>query len=212
MPRSSSPQATALILALLMAFGFFLRFRAADHDYISSWDEAYHALVAKNLTRHPLKPTLYEETVIPTNNLGWTTAHIWLHKPPLPLWLMAGGIAAFGENELSFRLPSVFLDTIVILLVYLLAGELFGKTRRPAGLFAAALYAVNPLMIRLVSGRIPDDAPHVINVFFITCTALLFAVSARKNSRFLAAAAGLSLGLGTLCMSAVALLGLAASL
>ncbi|PIR15808.1 MAG: hypothetical protein COV48_12310 [Elusimicrobia bacterium CG11_big_fil_rev_8_21_14_0_20_64_6] len=100
----------------------------------------------------------------------------------------------------------------MILLVFLLAGELFGAGGRSAGLFAAALYAINPLMIRLVSGRIPDDPPHAVNVFFIALAVLLFAISARRNSRAYAAAAGFSIGLGTLCMSAVALLGLAVSL
>ena len=201
-----------LALILILAFGFWLRLRAANHHYISQWDEAYHALVAKNMTAHPLEPTLYEEKVLPADDREWTKARVWLHKPPLPLWLMSAGIAAFGENELSFRLPAVVLDTLAIFIIFLLAEELFGAARRPAGLVAAVFYAVNPLMIRLVSGRIPDDTPHVVNVFFVTLTVLLFAVSARKNSRSFAVAAGLSLGLGTLCMSAVALLGLAASL
>ncbi len=210
-PTASSP-ARAVVLAVLVAAGFGLRLRAANHPYISQWDEAYHALVAKNLAAHPLEPTLYEEKVLPSDDREWTKAGVWLHKPPLPLWLMSAGIAAFGENELSFRLPAVVLDTLVIVLVFLLAEELFGAKSRPAGAVAAGLYAINPLMIRLVSGRIPDDAPHAVNVFFITLTVLLFAVAARRNARAWAAAGGLSLGLGTMCMSAVALLGLAASL
>jgi 4-amino-4-deoxy-L-arabinose transferase len=207
-----SKRALPFVLVLILSGGFLLRLRAANHPYISQWDEAYHALVAKNLMAHPLEPTLYEEKVLPADDRNWTTARVWLHKPPLPLWLMSAGIAVFGENELSFRLPAVLLDTLAILLVYLLALEFFGRSSRWTGLAAAALYAVNPLMIRLVSGRIPDDTPHVVNIFFITLTALLFAVAARRNGRVWAAAAGLSLGLGTLCMSAVALLGLAASL
>ncbi len=199
-------------LGFILLFGFGLRWRAANHRYISQWDEAYHALVAKNLTKHPLEPTLYEEKVLPSDDRVWTQAHIWLHKPPLPLWLMAASIKVFGENELSLRLPSVVLDTLTILLIFFLAAELFGAANSSAGILAAASYALNPLMIRLVSGRIPDDTPHVVNVFFIALTVYLFAVAARKNSRAYAAAAGLSLGLGTLCMSAVALLGLAAPL
>ncbi len=210
--RTSPLRAAAPYLALILAFGFGLRLRAANHPYISQWDEAYHALVAKNLTAHPLEPTLYEEKVLPADDRDWTKAGVWLHKPILPLWLMSASIAFFGEQESSIRLPSVVLDTITILLIFILTMELFGPSSRLAGLIAAGLYAVNPLMIRLVSGRIPDDTPHVVNVFFITLTVLLFAVAARKNSRAYAAAAGLSLGLGTLCMSAVALLGLAAPL
>jgi 4-amino-4-deoxy-L-arabinose transferase len=203
---------TRAALGLIILFGFALRFRAADHPYISQWDEAYHALVAKNLTAHPLEPTLYEEKVLPADDLDWTRTRVWLHKPPLPLWLMSAGIAAFGEGELSFRLPAVVLDTLAILLIFLLAEELFGAASRPAGLFGASFYAVNPLMIRLVSGRIPNDSAFVAAVFFILLTVLLFVASARRNSRLLAAAAGVALGLGTLCISAVALIGLAASL
>jgi len=201
-----------ILLALILAVGFGLRWRAADHPYISQWDEAYHALVAKNIAASPPVPVLYAEKVLPADDREWTMAGVWLHKPPLPLWLMSAGIAAFGEAESSFRIPAVVLDTLAIALIYLLALELFGRASALAGLGAAALYALNPLMIRLVSGRIPDDTPHVVNAFFITLTVYLFAVAARKNSRAHAAVAGLSLGLGTLCMSAVALLGLAAPL
>lgn len=210
MRGASKGVAAALVFIVLS--GFALRWRAADHPYISQWDEAYHALVAKNMTRHPLEPTLYEEKVLPSDDREWTKAGVWLHKPPLPLWLMSAGIAMFGENEMSFRLPSVVLDTITILLIFFLAVELFGAANNQAGILAAAAYALNPLMIRLVSGRIPDDTPHVVNVFFITLTVCLFAAAARRNSRAFASAAGLSCGLGTLCMSAVALLGLAVSL
>ncbi|MEK7233518.1 MAG: glycosyltransferase family 39 protein [Elusimicrobiota bacterium] len=199
-------------LLLIISVGFFLRLRAANHPYISQWDEAYHALVAKNLTAHPLEPTLYEETVLPADDREWTKARVWLHKPTLPLWLMSAGIAVFGENELSFRLPAVVFDTLVILLIFLLGDELFDAARHRAGLFAAAFYAINPLMIRLVSGRIPNDTTNAVTVFFVALTVFLFVVSARRNSRLAAAAAGLALGLGTLCMSAVAMLGLAASL
>ena len=203
---------TRAALGFIILFGLGLRWRAANHPYISQWDEAYHALVAKNLTAHPLEPTLYEEKVLPSDDRDWTKARVWLHKPPLPLWLMSAGIATFGEGEPSFRLPAVALDTAVILLVFLLGLELFGRASPLPGLLAAAFYSVNPLMIRLVSGRIPNDTPNAVTVFFVTLTVLLFAVSARKNSRAYAFAAGLSLGLGTLCMSAVALLGLAAAL
>lgn len=206
-----SNRRTAVCLTIIVAAGFILRFRAANHPYISQWDEAYHALVAKNLVAHPLKPTLYKEKVIPTDDREWTKAGVWLHKPPLPLWFMAAGIAVFGEGELSFRLASVVLDTGAILLVFLLAIQFFGGGALP-GLVAAGLYAINPLMIRLVSGRIPDDTPHVINVFFIILTTFLFSKAARNNDAKWAGGAGFSLGLGTLCMSAVALLGLAASL
>lgn len=188
---------------MTLAFGFFLRLMAADHAYIGQWDEAYHALVAKNLVAHPLEPRLYEVKAIPADDREWTKAGVWLHKPPLPLWLMAAGIRTFGRGELPFRVPAVLLDTLAILLVFLLARALFDDDS--AAVAAALAYAVNPLMIRLVSGTVPDDSVHVINTFFITLSAYLFV----KKRPFLA---GLSVGLGTLCLSGIALLGFAAPL
>lgn len=205
--------ARRVLLAALVLLGAFLRFRAANHPYISQWDESYHALVAKNLTKHPLTPTLVDQPLFEDASGDWKKAHVWLHKPPLPLWLMASSLAIFGdETETIFRLPSVALDSAVILLIFLIALELFGSPGADIGLCASALYAVNPLMIRLVSGRIPDDHGHVINAFFVILTVFLFLRAARSNSRLWSAAAGISLGLGTLCMSAVALLGLAVPL
>ena len=67
---------TRAALGFILLFGLGLRFRAANHHYISQWDEAYHALVAKNLTKHPLEPTLYEEKVLPSDDRVWTQAHI----------------------------------------------------------------------------------------------------------------------------------------
>ncbi len=194
-----------VLLGLVVALGFALRFKAADHPYIGQWDEAYHALVAKNLAAHPLEPRLYEEKVLPSEDKEWTKAGTWLHKPPLPLWFMAAGIKVFGPRERSFRIPSVILDTLAVILVFLLSKDLFGPNEGEAGLLAACLYALNPLMIRLVSGTVPDDSVHVINTFFITLSVHLFV---RKKAFW----AGLSVGLGTLCLSGIALLGFAAPL
>ena len=193
-----------VLLGLIVVLGLFLRVKAANHAFIGQWDEAYHALVAKNLAAHPLEPRLYETKVLPADDKEWTKAGVWLHKPPLPLWFMAGGIELFGANELAFRLPAVLLDTLSIFLIVLLARELFGKDD-VAGLTAGLLYALNPLMIRLVSGTVPDDSVHVINTFFITLSVLLFV----RKKPF---PAGLSVGFGTLCLSGIALLGLAAPL
>ena len=47
----------ALILTILG--GLILRIYSASDLFLHSWDERYHALVAKNLLQHPLLPTLY---------------------------------------------------------------------------------------------------------------------------------------------------------
>ncbi|UPT73429.1 MAG: glycosyltransferase family 39 protein [Elusimicrobiota bacterium] len=125
---------------------------------------------------------------------------------------MAAGFKTFGPHERSFRIPSILLDTLSILLIFLLGREFFGDENDTAGIMAAYLYALNPLMIRLVSGTVPDDSVHVINTFFITLSAYLFAVCARVNRRSWAVAGGVSVGLGTLCLSGIGLLGFAAAI
>lgn len=192
-----------------VALGFYLRWAAADHLCMTQWDEAYHALVAKNLSRHPLTPTLYERPYFDDADRGWRGGHIWLHKPPVPLWLMAAAIAVAGDSEPVFRFPSVALGALSILLTFLIALELWGERGRPAGAAAAILQALNPFLIRLASGTIPTDHVDGALTFFVELTVYLFLLAARKRGKLWPILAGISLGLGFLskawpCFTAVA--------
>ena len=63
-------------------------------------------------------------------------------KPPLALYLIAGGQAAFGVSEFALRLPGLAASLLSISLVYALARRLYGD---PAvGLVAAAVLALTP--------------------------------------------------------------------
>lgn len=198
-----------LILLVVLVLGFYLRFKAADHPYISQWDEAYHALVAKHFTSHPLVPTLYETPPLEYNYKEWSSNNIWLHKPPMALWLMAASIWTLGEEEVVFRIPSIVLGTFSILLTYLIGYKLLGNI---AGLIGAALHSLNPLFIRLVSGTIPSDHIDLIMVFFVELTVLFYVYAANRNSFFFFAMAGISLGFGFLSKSFPAMIGFVAIL
>ena len=67
-------------LCLIVILGFGLRAYSASDRYLHNWDERYHALVAKNMIEHPLRPTLYENPVLPFDSKDWERNHIWLHK------------------------------------------------------------------------------------------------------------------------------------
>lgn len=217
-----SAAAAAGLLAVILCAGFALRLRAADHACITQWDEAYHALVAKNLAKHPLLPTLYDDPRLPHDDKHWERSNIWLHKPPVPLWLMALSMRIAGEEELVFRFPSVVLGTLSILLTFLLALELLGAEGLPCdrrrddarlvGLLAAALHALNPLFIRLAAGAIPTDHIDVALAFFVELSFLLFLLCLRKPSALFPALAGAALGLGFLSKSWPSLTALAALL
>ena len=147
--RNASREKYDYALILLMVCGVILRFYTASDLYLHTWDESFHALVAKNLIRHPLLPTLYENPVIPYDVHNWTANHIWLHKPPFPLWMMAYSMKIFGVNEFALRLPSVLLSTTGIFLTFSIAGQLLNKW---TGFFAAFLFSINGLIIELLIG------------------------------------------------------------
>src|SRR5262245_6295197 len=98
-------------LVCILTAGAAVRVYAASERSLHEWDEQYHALVAKHLIDHPLTPTLYEDPVLPFDYRSWVANHVWLHKPPVALWLMAGSLRVFGLDELALRLPSVLLST-----------------------------------------------------------------------------------------------------
>jgi|GEM_PF-2475173 len=57
---SAAKSSNILWLAAIVILAAALRIWLCSTDsYLHEWDERYHALVAKNLLLHPLKPTLY---------------------------------------------------------------------------------------------------------------------------------------------------------
>jgi 4-amino-4-deoxy-L-arabinose transferase-like glycosyltransferase len=149
--RRGRPGAAALVLA---AAGLLLRLYAGADLFLHPWDERYHALVAKHLADHPLRPTLYEQPLLPYDLRNWRANHVWLHKPPLALWLMAASVRLFGANDWAVRLPSLLLSALSILLTYDLGRRLFDPG---TGLVAAGLHAIHGYLIALAAGRVPVD-------------------------------------------------------
>jgi len=128
---------TALLLIVLG--GLALRMFACSDDYLHSWDERYHALVAKNVMTHPLQPTLYEDPILAYDYRDWGANNTWLHKQPLPLWAMATSMAVFGVNEYALRLPSLILSTLGIWLTFLIGRHFYDDK---VGLLAAFLFSM----------------------------------------------------------------------
>jgi hypothetical protein len=189
---------TALVIAALL-----FRISAAGDQYLHEWDERYHALVAKHLIAAPLRPTLYGTPVLPYDVRHWTANHVWLHKPPLALWLMASSMRAFGVNELAARLPSLVLSTLGVYLTYRIGCLLFAPA---VGLTAGALQAMNGLLLDLAGGRRAADHVDTALLFFVSLGAYAVALDrARPRWRTLVAV-GLCTGCAYLTKSHVALL------
>jgi hypothetical protein len=90
-----------------------------------------------------------------------------------------------GDLVLSGRLVSVFFGSLLLLLVYLLARDMFGSR---IGLIAAFLLAVHPHLIRY-SGEILKDTTLA---FFAVSSVLLAFVGCTRGKRWLVFLAGIS--------------------
>lgn len=175
-----------------------LRFRNLGHRLITYWDELFHAIVARNLTKHLLMPTLYEKPYLPYDYTGWTGNHIWLHKPPIPLWQIAISYHVFGVNAFALRFPSAVLSILSVFITYLIGSELYD---RKVGAVAAFLQAINPLMMGLVHGYIFTDHINIAVVFWVevSCYLLLKALKTGKTKYYIWC--GVAQGLGYLSKS-----------
>ena len=153
-----------VLLLFIAAFAFRLAMICID-PYLHHWDEHFHALVAKNMIDHPLKPMLLVHPVVPYHISSWTSNHVWVHKQPLFLWQMALSIKMFGYTEIAVRIPSVVMTSLSVLLVYRIT-FLMTKNYRGA-LFAGILICCSSYQFQLISGRYPTDHNDVAFGFYV---------------------------------------------
>jgi 4-amino-4-deoxy-L-arabinose transferase-like glycosyltransferase len=159
--KSRRNLSVALLFLASVAIGFFIA--NLDH-FLILWDEQYHALVAKNLSRNPLKPVLIADPVLGYDYRNWTSNHIWLHKQPLFLWQMALSIKIFGNTELAVRIPSILMHAAVPLFIYRI-GKITGN--RDSGYYGGLLFAVAYFPLELVAGRYATDHNDVAFIFYV---------------------------------------------
>ncbi len=186
----------AISLSVLVLCGFLLRLFVSFDLYIHPWDEMLHALVAKNLLKHPFLPTLYDNPVLPFDYRNWLGNHIWVHKQPFPLWTIASSLYVFGINEVAVRIPSILMTTTGIALTYYIGKHFFNCK---IGYLSAFLYSISGIIIEMTSGRIPTDHVDVGFLFFIQL-AVVFAIKFSKDKNFIYnILCGISIGIAILC-------------
>lgn len=153
-----------IAVLILVLCGLSLYIYVSTDFFLHSWDERYHALVAKNLIKHPFIPTLYDNPIFNYDYKNWGNNHIWLHKQPMPLWLMAFSLKVFGTNEIALRLPSIIMSSLGIWLTFEIGKYLINKK---VGILAAFLFSINGLIIELTGGRTATDHIDITFMFFI---------------------------------------------
>ena len=187
----------SVLLTLVLAVSFLLKLHHLGHPGIKPLDESFHALVAKNLLKHPLTPTLYDKPYLPYDYRDWQSNHIWLHKPIVPLWQMALSMALLGSSTLALRLPSAVLSTAAVWLTYAIGRELLNDRR--AALIAAALQAFNPAITSLVHGYVFSDHIDVAFLFWVELAVWFLVRAISTGSLKWIIAAGIAQGIAFQC-------------
>ncbi len=162
------------------------------------WDERYHALVAKNLIANPLVPTLRLDPVLDYDFRNWESNHVWLHKPPLALWMQAASMRVFGVSEWPMRFPSVLVSTLSVITTYGIGHVLMSP---PVGLVAAAFHAVHGFSVDLAAGRRATDHIDTLLIFVIETGLLLSLLALRRRPRAAGVVLGVAFGLAYLTKS-----------
>lgn len=191
------------IYFLLISALLFFSFAALLDPFLNIYDERFHALVAKNLTLHPFKPTLYDDPIVNMPYDRWDKFHIWLHKQPLFLWQIALSFELFGLSEFALRIPSILLMTILVLAGYRI-GKLLINER--IGIITGILIISSLYNIQLVAGRRMLDHNDVSFLVYISLSIwslVEYRFSGRKVWIYLI---GLFAGLAILCKWIVGLL------
>jgi 4-amino-4-deoxy-L-arabinose transferase-like glycosyltransferase len=197
-----------IILTVLLVASFLLKLHHLDHAAVKPLDELFHAIVSRNLLKHPLTPTLVDRPFLRYDYRDWQANHIWLHKPPMALWQIALSYAILGVNTFALRLPSAILSTLAAWLTYLIGTELLDAT---AGLIAAGLQAFNPVILMVVHGYVFSDHVDIALLFWTEASIWFLARSLRtgKNRDWILAGAAEGLAFLSKTYPALIVVGLA---
>lgn len=165
-------------LFMVLIISLFLRLLFIWYPEAYVFDEVYHGFTAVEYTKG--------------NRLAWDpwatppagVAYEWTH-PPLAKEIMAVSLITFHTtNFWGWRIPSVILGTLCILLVYLVTKQLFNNHRLSN--FAAFFYALDGLSF--VQSR--TGMNDIYMVFFLLLCLLL---ALRRQHFFAALTLGLAL-------------------
>ncbi len=192
----------AAAICLFTAGALLFLFAAALDPFLNLWDERFHALVAKNLMRHPCLPTLVEDPVLDLNSPAWDRCHVWLHKQPLFLWPISLSFYVFGLNEFALRLPSVLLGVLMVAAAYRTAALLFNS--RVAFLTAMLFFSSNYLL-ELVAGRQLLEHNDIAFVAYITFSLWAWIEYLHTDRKTWILATGVFAGCALLCKWAAGL-------
>jgi len=188
--------------AVLVAWAALRLLPGLDHPGMPRWDESLHQAATRGAFAEPLRPHIYTDHLHRRPSSDWIYAGVWLHKPPLPFWAGAILLHVTGVSPLALRLVSFFADLAVALGLYFLM-------RRSTGRFLAALAGVGYLSLDftwiLTQGFLFGDVTDTTMAACLVLGVLAVVRAADRSSERWALLAGVFIGMGYLCKSALAL-------
>lgn len=152
------------LFSIFLGSLFIGAFVSVLDPFLHLWDEQFHALVAKNLLKNPLRPALYTKQLLPFDYRIWVNNEVWLHKQPLFLWQIALSLKLFGFNEFAVRVPSILLHAFIPLLIYRVGKIIHSKE---TGFYGALFFAIAYFPLELVSGKISTDHNDSTFMFYV---------------------------------------------
>ena len=165
----------------LFLSGLILRLVVANLDpFLNTWDEQFHALVARNMMSNPLKPTLIHTPVLDYDFREWSSNYIWLHKQPWFLWQICLFFQLFGINEFVLRLPTVIMFSLLILIIYRTGKILINDH---VGWFSAFIYTFSYWFVNFVSGGTFTDHNDSAFIFYVSLSIWAFLEYQKSNNR-----------------------------
>ncbi|NOY24079.1 MAG: glycosyltransferase family 39 protein [Acidobacteria bacterium] len=156
----------ALLLAVIVLFGFFSFFFQESHIPFAETSDARYSEIAYE-TLH------FGDWLVPHQN---RMAHIT--KPPLVYWLVAAGYAVFGVNEVGGRFFSGLFALLCALLVFFLAR--FFVDRDVEAFLAAIMFETSPLIIG--AGRIVTTDIFLLFFMLLAMYGFLMLYSQQKRA------------------------------
>lgn len=172
-------------LPLLLLGTLFLSLFAITLDpFLNSWDEQYHALVAKNMSVSPFHPRLYPDPVLPYSHKHWTYNYTWVHKQPWFMWQMALFIKLFSATEIIIRIPSLICFLFATYSVYKIGKNLCNEN---IGYLSALLWSCNYFFYALMSGGQSTDQNDIVFICYTTISIWAFTeyVVAEKKTKWI---------------------------
>jgi Gpi18-like mannosyltransferase len=157
-----SPKKVKIILGIILAFAFITRTFDLSSPPTMYFDEVYHAFTAKVIMSVD-RAKAWEWWNTPPEGF----AYEWTHPPVAKLGMVLG-MSIFGQNPFGWRIPGALLGVGSVLLVYLLAREIFGD--EAIALLSAGAFSLDGLA--LVMSRIGMNDSYIL--FFALLSLYLF--------------------------------------